>query len=678
MRKLFINLVGCSMAAFALLATACQPDQGEQLPIPNFPEEVTVEVAAGEIYTLTIEPNQAWTVSIPEEANYFTILDNENEVYSVSGEAGTHEIQIKVADIRDYNTDHTCNVTLAMGKKGAVIATLTLGKLTRTIEIYDVLLEDNMDWVYGAETQFEYTTEQIGAEGVTLNWGENGLDMFCHRVKIVSNFTWKIDGTPAWIQAIENNKEDVTELWIKGDAANYPMEDATATLSFLDANDDSVAALATLKVSIASAKSVWETEDFDAENTFNHEGKLYNIFSGSYIESNVEGSIIATNEPLRAYTVSFEDTGGGFIFPSFENEWINCTVADWDTTEADLIQSRSVSISVSKNEDADREALVVILPKSIVDTFEDANEPYELLEMSSIGMGASGNLLAEFQKYHVTTIKQLAPPGIISFINEAELPTVMWKKVGAGSDISYDYPMVKDGYELLYTNKWDSEDASFTFNGTYTSVEYTYFDNNSGNLKTMSAAESWISVNPFGENGGFKLVMTPTATTNKHWDTSSYYNGAYWSYVAFKNGDDVVAVISCLYNLDYSLSGNGGGDAGLSFTYPDYAVGMDGSTLEQLTSGEYYQMIVGNFGEMPVWHLTYSKTTATMSAISGINTEWTALYVDEADKSWLSFEMGEMSMVGMNESGNGKTGIIIFRDSNYTMKLALVCTLNIK
>ena len=82
MRKLFINLVGCSMAAFTLLATACQPDQGEQLPIPNFPEEVTVEVAAGEIYTLTIEPNQAWTVSIPEEANYFTILDNENEVYS--------------------------------------------------------------------------------------------------------------------------------------------------------------------------------------------------------------------------------------------------------------------------------------------------------------------------------------------------------------------------------------------------------------------------------------------------------------------------------------------------------------------------------------------------------------------------------------------------------------------
>ena len=679
MRKLFINAIGCSMAALALLATACQPDQGEPLPTPNFPEQVTAEVVAGDIYTIAIEPNQDWTVSIPEDATYFTILDNENEVYSVSGEAGSYEIQIKVADIRDYNNDYSCDVTLAMGNKESVIASLTLGRIVRSIEIYDIKFEDNMDWMYGAETQFEYWDEPIGADGVTLNWGENGLDMFCHRVKIVSNFTWKIDGTPAWIQAIENNEKDVTELWIKGDASNYPMEASTATLSFLDANDNSVAAVATLKVSIDSAKSIFGFEDFDSEYKFNHEGKLYNIFSASYYEGNAEGSVISVNEELCAYTISFEEMGGGFIFPSFENEWINCTVSEWDATESSKIQYRDISISVAANEDADREALVVIIPKSIVDTFEDANEPYELLEMSSTGMGASGKLLAEFEKYHATTIKQLAPPGVISFTNEAELPTVMWKKVGNDSDISYDYPTVKDGYELLYTNKWDSEDASFSFNGTYTSVEYTYFDSNSGNLITMSESDSWVKVNPFGENGGFKLVMEPKSTTNKHWNTESYYNGAYWSYVAFKNGDNVVAVISCLYNLDYDLTGGGNGsNAGLSFAYPQYATDYDGSSLVQETSGEYYQMIVGNFGEMPVWHLTYTQTSATMSALSGINTEWSALYVDEADKSWLSFEMGEMSTVTMKESGNGKSGILIFKDSNNIMKLALICTLNIK
>jgi hypothetical protein len=67
-----------------------------------------------------------------------------------------------------------------------------------------------------------------------------------------------------------------------------------------------------------------------------------------------------------------------------------------------------------------------------------------------------------------------------------------------------------------------------------------------------------------------------------------------------------------------------------------------------------------------------------MSGISGINTDWTFVYVDEADKSWLTFEMGEMSTIAMNESGNGKSGILIFKDSNNVMKLALICTLNIK
>lgn len=678
MRRLLINLMGCSVAAFALLATACQPDPKDNLPTPNFPEKVTAEVGAGEIYTITIEPNQDWTVSIPQEATFFTILDNENEVYSISGEAGSYEIQIKVADFRDYNNDYTCDVTLAMGTKESVIASLILGKLVRSIEIYDIKFEDNMDWMYGAETQFEYSDEQIGADGVTLNWGENGLDMFCHRVKIVSNFSWKIDGTPEWIQAINNNESDITELWIKGNATNYPMEDSTATLSFLDANDNSIPAVATLKVSIASAKSIYSFEDFDSEYTFNHEGKIYNIFSASYHEGNAEGSVISVNEELCAYSVSFENSGNGMLFPVFDNEWINCTISDWDSTEGDVIQYRNISISTTANEDVDREALIVIIPKSVVDTFEDAAEPYEILEMSSTGMGASGKLLADFEKYHATTIKQLAPPGVITLTNAEELNTVLWHKVGKDSDISYDYPTVKDGYELLYTNKWDSDDASFMFNGTYTSVEYTYFDNNSGNLKTMSAAESWIKVEAFNQTGGFKLTMNPTATANKHWKTESYYNGAYWSYAVFKNGDEVVAVISCLYNLDYDLTGSTSTGSGVSFTYPQYATENDGSSLVQLTSGELYQMIVGNFGEMPVWQLTYTKTPATMSGLSGINTDWSVVFVDEADKAWLSFEMGEMSTIGMKAEGNGKSGILLFKDSNNVMKMALVCTLNIK
>ncbi len=676
MRRFFTNLCGCAMAVFALLGTACTPDTEDKLPTPNFPAAITNEVSAGEIYALAIEPNQPWTVSIPEDATYFTILDNENEVYSISGEKGPHEIQIKVADIRDYNESHQCEVTMTMGSAKQVIATLNLGKLIRKIEIYDVLLEDNQ-WVYGEDTQFSYATEQVGTDGIMLNWGENGQSMFTHRIKIVSNFTWKIDGTPEWIQAISNNESDVTELWIKGDGAKYPTEASSATLSFLDAEDNSVAAVATLKVSIPAVSSVFSFNDFDEVSKFNHHGEIYSAFSASYYEGNAEGSVISINENMHFYTLSFE-TNYGMTFPTFGHDWITSNIDAWDTSDSNLIQTRNISIGVTENNGGDREAVVLVIPQSVVDTFEDANEPYEVLEMAAGGMGASGELVEEYKKYVVTTVKQAAHPGPITLTNAAEMTTIQFVKVSGNSDVSYDYPTAQHGYELLYTSKYDNDDAVFQFEGTYTSVEYTYFDDNSGNLKSMSESETWVKVTSFGTDGGFRLTMNPTAATNKHWKTESYYNGAYWSYVAFKNGDDVVAVISALYNENYDLAGNGSdATTGLSFSYPQYAIDMDGSSLVELTSGDVWQSIVGNYGEIPVWHLTHTKSPATMSGVAGINTEWTPSYVDETDKSWLTFEGGEMATVSMKTEGNGKSGILIFKDANLVPKLALVCTLNI-
>lgn len=671
------------MAAFALLAVACTPDTEDKLPTPNFPATINEAVTAGEVYTLTIEPNQAWTVSIPEESTYFTILDNENEVYSISGEKGSFEIQIKVAEFSDFNADQVCEVKMTMGKTEQIIATLTVGKLTRSIEIYEVMLEDN-EWLYGSETQFEYATEQVGANGITLNWGENGLTMFTHRVKIVSNFTWKVDGTPEWIQPISNNTENVTELWIKGNGAYYPAEASTATLSFLDANDESAGVVAALKVAIASLDSVFSYNDFDESYQFNYKGEVYSALSSSYYEGNAEGSVTSINEELVVYTLSFEPAGfaEGAYFPTInDHDWVECEIANWDDKNSNLIQKRDITIGVKANDGADREAMVVIVPKSVATAkFEDINEPYEMIEMAEGGMGSSGKLVAEYEKYLVTTVKQSANPGPISLTNADVVTTVKMTKVATkgDSDIAYDYPSAQHGYELLYTSKYDGDDATFAFDGTYTSVEYTYFNNMSGNLTQMSESETWVKVVPYGTAGGFRITMKPTTTTNKHYKSESYYNGAYWSYVVFKNGADVVAVISALYNEGYNIeAGGSAGGSAIEFSYPQYATDIDGSTLVQLTSGSIYETIVGNYGEIPVWHLTFVKSAATMSALKGIDTSWNCSYHADSDKEWLSFEAGEMATVSMKESGNGKTGILIFTDANRVPKMALVCTLNI-
>ena len=668
MRKHLFSILGCAVAAFSLLATSCTQDNGSDNKVPIFPTAVTADVEAGSTYTISIEPNMDWSVSIPDEAAaYFSILDNNTEVYSVNGKAGSYDVVIKVTDIRDYNASHVCEVKMEMKGQEQTIATLTLGQVIRSIEIYDVLFEDNGDWMYGRVDMYEYSTEQVGAEGVTLNWGENGLDMFCHRIKIVSNFSWTIDGTPAWIQAIANNTEDVTELWIKGDANNYPMEAATATLTFFDADDSSVEAVATLKVSIASAKEIFEFEDFDNETTFNHLGELYNANSDSFMESNADGYVNSLNETLYTYTLSFNELAG-MKFPTFGHEWINCTIGEWDTTESNLIQSRYLSIGVSQNESDAREAMVIILPQSIVNTLEDASAPYEILDESM------SQLRPEYEKYVVTTIKQLAHPGPIAN-TASNVETILWKKLGADGDVAMDYPEAAHGYELLYTNKWDGTNSSFTFDGTYTSVEYTYVDEG-GNKVVMSSSESWLQVLP-NSNGTFQLYMTPKDSTPKHWKSESYYKDAYWSYVVFKNGSEIAAVISCLYNLGYDFKAElPTVEASIAFSYPQLAA-SDGSTLTQLTSGEDYEMVVGNFGEMPVWQLTYTTSDAKQSALSGIDPEWSVVFVNDADKAWLSFEPGEMATVKMEAAGNGKSGILIFKDSNNIPQLALVCKLNI-
>ena len=669
MKKFITHSVCCIVAALSLIATACTPDKGGDEQLPIFPTTVTEDVEAGSTFTLSIKPNMAWSVSIPDEATaFFSIVDGQTEVYSVNGEAGSYDVVIKVSDIRDYNASHVCEVKMTMDNQEQTIATLTLRQLTRSIEIYDVLFEDNGDWMYGAKTMYEYSDEQVGAEGIALNWGENGLDMFCHRIKIVSNFNWTIDGTPEWIQAISNNTEDITELWIKGDPAKYPMEDSTATLMFLDADDNTIDVVATLKVSIASVNGLFEFGDLHSEYTFNHAGELYNTYSDSFIEADIEGSVTSLNEQLYAYTLSFKESIG-MKSPIFVHEWINCTFGEWDSTELDLIQSRSISISVSQNDSDAREAMVIVLPKNIVDTFADANEPYEIIDETMT------QVRPEYEKYVATTIKQLAHPGPIENITP-NISTVLFRKLGANDDVAYDYPEAAHGYELLYTDKWDSIDSSFTFNGTYTSVEYTYI-NDAGNKVTMSDSESWIKMLPDGNDGKFQIYMNPTESTPKHYKAESYYKDAYWSYVVFKNGDEVVAVISCLYNLGYDFTAElPTVEATLAFSYPQLAAD-DGSTLVQLTSGEEYEMVVGNFGEMPVWQLTYTTSEAKQSALSGINTEWSVLYANDADKTWLSFEPGEMATVKMTAESN-KSGILIFKDSNNIMKLALVCTLDIK
>ena len=94
------------MLLAATLMVACSEDETTPEVAPEFPTASAVEVAAGEVYTFTIEPNTTWTLALTDASvNFFTLLDGESEVYRLRGAAGTHEISVRVSSFDEVDRD---------------------------------------------------------------------------------------------------------------------------------------------------------------------------------------------------------------------------------------------------------------------------------------------------------------------------------------------------------------------------------------------------------------------------------------------------------------------------------------------------------------------------------------------------------------------------------------------
>ena len=115
------------LAGACLAAASCSDsDEDTKLPSPNFPEAVSATIEAGGTYTLEIEPNQNWEVSVPTAtAAWFWIQDETQKVWTLRGSAGASRIVIGVAELDEFDDTRVCEVTLKMGGQSKVIATIT-------------------------------------------------------------------------------------------------------------------------------------------------------------------------------------------------------------------------------------------------------------------------------------------------------------------------------------------------------------------------------------------------------------------------------------------------------------------------------------------------------------------------------------------------------------------------
>lgn len=227
-------------------------------------------------------------------------------------------------------------------------------------------------------------------------------------------------------------------------------------------------------------------------------------------------------------------------------------------------------------------------------------------------------------------------------------------------------PEANEYYSLTFGG-WQFEDTSFIA-ADKTISAITTFTIWGGDM--AERANTWFTPQVYGANNNmFKVSIEYDGTAVDHADAGNAWNsetgmldGA--MYIQFTDGTS--AVIYMQYNESGAVAGGG---SLLSFAYPMYAP-MEGSTLTELTSGDFYEFAKGEFGAAAVWELTYYTPSPTMSMVTGFDENWTIIQKSD----WINFEYSEGGSVIQMNSTETNTGYIVFSDGS-GCPLVLICSI---
>lgn len=647
------------MMCVAALAVACSEDDDVAPEAPLFPAVQTYTIAtAGENCTFTLQPNLDWIVSIPTTAeitNWFYLDDGGYPTYSLHGKAG-ESVQVVVATNHktEFDVTHTVDVSLTMGGQTEVVATITLGHDERQLTICPVMLDDEGYFMMDTDG-YQYDEAGVSSEGVTMVWPE-GMSSFQTRLKVTSNFGWMVANMPAWVQAISKAEAGVTELWLQGNARNYPLQAASEELQFVDAAQPEKV-VATMKLSIPGAANHFATTGFAEITEFNYEGLHYNELAGEWVDGTVNGSVCVAE---GAEVVTLEFVKMGFSTEAvFESEWLTATL-DAPIEGEGVLQDRTLRLSATVNEGYERSAYVLVIPR--------ASLPEELWMIST-----ESGVAPDFEQYLVTTVRQQAEPGPMKPVSE----TALLAGGGQFGELSADQWLPNEvqapfHYDLLYTNTFlnESSDADLLMRTPYAAA-LCYGFNAAGSLVELAEGESWLEVVAIDEDK-LRIKMYPELAGK---GIKNENTGDLEGYILFRDAEgNAIATLLCRYNPQTSTEG-----MLIQFAYPQEAADYNGSSLVRLTGGDDFLKYNSEYGA-PVYQLTFTSATPNMSMLTGFQENWIFIYHDDADSEWLKYEYSEeYQVVTMNAAkGNGKRGALIFKDAETGLnKFVLICELNV-
>ena len=668
-KQIFRLLTAMVMCAAAVLSIGCEPEPEPEPEVqPVFPSLIEKVVKSGETVTLSINPNMAWKVTIPSSAaQYFSLADAAGQL-SLTGEAGSQQIKIKVADIDEFDNDRVCEVSLTMGSKTQTIAKLTRMKLARTVNVYVAEYDEaEIDFKTNAEGGYVYGTTPVQA--LDFLWHN---EQYMHRIVVETNFKWAIGGElPAWLDPSKTAGEaGRTEIFVRTVKEAYPFAAESVELVINDFTNESAPVEAgKLKVNMPACEAVCEVEIAPAL-TFNAEGHYYNASAESYIETGAIATMIA---PKGAELYKIVKENDYLYASSPKNDWITITWDEEWSADADKagVWARKFFVTAALNEGAEREGMLVALPRTLATKIADPDMDL----FNSEGTA----LKPEYEQYVVATIKQESSADVedkgVIYANDIDAMHAMTADFVALESGAWpwqnSWASIPNAYKLTYKSNESGDDLIIS--KPFSRYEIYGFDGSYS--KPYDQATCWITVEKSAEykqlTNGYKVRMRlgDDPANGLYPNTQAGFDGENEATIVFYDeNDEAYALIYCVMDPTFSYVPELSGE--VKFADPT-AAATYGATLEMVVEGD------ADFSaeDAAMGTLQYRLThTSAMSSMATLLMPSYAQAICYPSDQWLSTQKVDGgTQVIMNPEGNEAKGHILYYDSSWGVVVRLIC-----
>ena len=672
MKKQIIRLMTAMvMCAAAVLSIGCEPEPDPEPEVtPNFPKLVEKVVKSGETVTLSINPNMAWKVSIPSSsAQYFSLADAAGQL-SMTGEAGAQQIKIKVADQDEFDTDRVCEVALTMNGKTQTIAKLTRMKLARTVNVYLAQYDEaNIDFKTDAEGAYVYGSTPV--QTFDFLWHN---EQYMHRIVVETNFKWAIGGElPAWLDpSVTSGEAGRTEVFVRTVKEAYPFAAESVELKINDfTNESAPVEVSKLKVNMPACEAVCEVSISPAL-TFNAEGHYFNASNDTYLEM---GAIATMTAPKGAELYKIVKNNGYLYASSPAADWITIEwEEEWDAAADKAgVWSRKFFVSTTPNEGAEREGMLVALPRTLASKVSDPD--YDLFN-------ADGTALkAEYEQYVVSTIKQEAPAeaenkGVI-YANDIETMhafTADFAELAAGAwPWQNAWAQIPNAYKLTYRSNDSGDDLIFS--KPFSRYEIYGFDG--AYSSTYDLSTCWITIEKSASHkeltNGYKVRMRlgDDPANGLFPNTQAGFDGENEATIVFYDeNNEAYALIYCVLDPNYMYVPEVSGE--VKFADPALAESL-GAKLEKVVEGDPDFSGENNYMGVLQYRLTHTSAMGAQALLLMPSYNQSFCY---PSGSWLSTQQVEGgTQVIMTPEENYAKGHITFHAGNDVV-VYLYCVFN--